>query len=524
MERLAMNQIRDIVYRKQQGQSERQIARDLGISRVTVRKYRQVAEEGGYLASREPVPSGAELRERLGPAARPPQNRSTVEPYGEVVERLLEAGVEKTAILARLREQHGYAGSYSSLQRFVRAVHPSVVTPVIRVETAPGEDAQIDFGTVGQLVDIRTGERRTAYAFVMTLGYSRHQYAEIVFDQKVSTWIACHRNAFEALGGAPKRLVPDNLKAAVLVAALHDPVLGEAYRRLAQHYGCLISPTRPRTPRHKGKVESGVHYLKRNFWAGQEFPDSAVANERLAEWVSETAGTRRHGTTGQAPLAVFREREQAALLPLPVFSFTLCAIKRVKVHPDCHTVIDRSYYSAPYTLIGQTLEAHIGERVVELYRDLELITTHLRATEPGTRRTRLEHYPAEKAAYLERTPDRCRALAEQVGPATLEVVQTLLAERPLDRLRSVQALLRLEEGVGRERLEAACRRALHFGAPGYRRIKDILATGLDQEPLPLDRDRPDAPTGPAPVQTFAFARVARDFFGEVTRCLVPVFR
>lgn len=116
--------------------------------------------------------------------------------------------------------------------------------------------------------------------------------------------------------------MPDNLKAAVLVAALHDPVLGEPYRRLAQHYGCLISPTRPRTPRHKGKVESGIRYLKRNFWAGQEFPDSAVANERLATWVRETAGMRCHGTTGQAPLTVFREREQAALLPLAAYPFT----------------------------------------------------------------------------------------------------------------------------------------------------------------------------------------------------------
>lgn len=519
MERLSMNQIRDIVYRKQQGQSERQIARDLGISRVTVRKYRQVAEAGGYLASREQVPSGAELAEQLGPAPRPPQNVSTVEPYRAVVERLLGDGVEMRAILARL-EEHGYRGSYSSVQRFVRHLRPPTVTPVVRVETGPGEEAQVDFGTLGRLVDARTGELRTAYAFVLTLGFSRHQYAEIVFDQKVGTWIGCHLRAFAAFEGAPKRLVPDNLKAAVLVAALHDPVLGEPYRRLAQHHGCLISPTRPRTPQHKGKVESGVHYLKRNFWAGQEFADSVEANERLAEWVTETAGTRRHGTTGRAPLALFGEREQAALLPLPAYPFTLEEVRRVKVHSDCHAVIDGSFYSAPWTTIGQTLEAHLGERVVELYRGVELITTHLRATEPGTRRTRPEHYPPEKAAYLERTPDRCRALAERVGPATLEAVQTLLADRPLDRLRSVQALLRLEESVGPERLEAACRRALHFGDPRYRRIKDILTAALDHEPLPEEVAAPP----PAPARTFAFARVVGDFFGEVTRCLAPASR
>lgn len=518
MERLHMNQIRDIVYRLQQDQSERQIARDLGISRVTVRKYRQVAEAGGYLAQRERVPSHGDLAEQLGPAPRPPQNVSTVEPYREVVERLLDAGVEMTAILARLREQHGYQGSYSSVQRFVHHLRPPTVRPVVRVETAPGEEAQIDFGTLGPLVDARTGERRTAYAFVLTLGYSRHQYAEIVFDQKVGTWLACHQRAFAAFGGVPRRLVPDNLKAAVLVAALHDPVLGEPYRRLAQHYGCLIRPTRPRTPQHKGKVESGVRYLKRNFWAGQEFPDSVVTNDRLSTWVRETAGTRRHGTTGQAPLGVFHEREQAALLPLPVYPFTLEEVRRVKVHADCHVVIEGSFYSAPWTAIGQTLEAYLGERVVELYRGVELVTTHPRATRPGTRQTRHEHYPPEKAAFLERTPERCRALAERIGPATLEVVQTLLAERPLDRLRAVQAILRLEESVGRERLEAACRRALYYGDPRYRRIRDILKAGLDQEPVP-DDSRSDPPPDATPTRTFAFARSVGDFFGEVTRCL-----
>lgn len=517
MERLHMNQIRDIVYRLQQGQSERQIARDVGISRVTVRKYRQVAEGGGYLAHRERVPSRTELAEQLGPAPRPPQNVSSVEPYREVVERLLEAGVELTAILARLREQHGYRGSYSSVQRFVRQLRPATVRAVVRVETAPGEEAQIDFGTLGPLVDARTGEHRTAYAFVMTLSYSRHQYAEIVFDQKVSTWLACHQRAFAAFGGVPKRLVPDNLKAAVLVAALHDPVLGEPYRRLAQHYGCLIRPTRPRTPQHKGKVESGVRYLKRNFWAGQEFPDSAVANERLGTWVRDTAGARRHGTTGQPPLAVFREREQVALLPLPAYPLTLEEVRRVKVHSDCHVVVEGSFYSAPWTVIGQTLEAYLGERMVELYRGVELVTTHPRATRPGTRQTRPEHYPPEKAAFLERTPERCHALAERIGPATLAVVQILLAERPLDRLRAVQAILRLEESVGRERLEAACRRALHYGDPRYRRIRDILKAGLDQEPLPAEVVGVAPPTA-APPRPFAFARSVGDFFGEVTRC------
>jgi transposase len=224
-----------------------------------------------------------------------------------MVQRLLDQGVEMTTIFHRLQDDHGYCGSYSSVRRYVRKLRPDEPEVVVRVHTAPSEEAQVDFGSVGKLYDPVSGRMRRAYVFIATLGYSRHQYAELVFDQKVPTWIALHRRAFESWGGVPKRIVPDNLKAAVAKVLVHDPVLAEAYRRMAQHYGFLISPTRPRTPRHKGKVESGVRYVKRNFMAGQEFLDIHAANQRLKIWVREQAGTREHGTTHQAPLRLFHE-------------------------------------------------------------------------------------------------------------------------------------------------------------------------------------------------------------------------
>jgi hypothetical protein len=211
--------------------------------------------------------------------------------------------------------------------------------------------------------------------------------------------------------------VPDNLKPAVLQALVLDPVLGEAYRRLALHYGFLISPTRPGTPRHKGKVENGVHYLQRNFMAGQEFVDKDVANARLNVWVREAAGVRDHGTTHQPPLRLFADFEQAALQPLPTTPFALRTIKPVKVHPDCHVVLEGSYYSVPYSYIGQTLDAYVSDALVELYSGVDLIATHLRNTQPGQWQTRLEHYPPEKAAYLIQTPAYCRQAASQVGCA-----------------------------------------------------------------------------------------------------------
>lgn len=505
MERLHMNYLRDLIHRLRANESERRIARDLRISRTTVRRYREVAQQHGFLDPDSAMPDDATLVAALGPAPRPPATPSTVEPYAEVVQRMLDQGVEVTAIWQRLRQDHGYTASYSSVRRFVHRLRPPQPQVFIRVHTLPGEEAQVDFSPLGPLYDPGTGRVRTAYVFVATLSYSRHQYAELVFDQKMSTWIALHRHAFEYWGGVPKRIVPDNLKAAVKEALVYDPVLAEAYRRMAQHYGFVISPSRPHTPQHKGKVENGVHYVQRNFWAGQEFADIHAANRRLAAWVQETAGTRDHGTTHQPPLSLFHEHERAALLPLPPDPFTLCEIKPAKVHPDCHVVIAGSYYSAPYRYVGQTLDAHVGERVVQLFCGPELVATHERAQHPGRWLTRMEHYPPAKAAYLERTPERCRQIAAQIGPATTQVVETLLGERPLDRLRAVQGILRMEETVGPQRLEAACARALHFGAVTYRNIKGILNAALDREPLPQT-------TPPAPPRPFAFARSPHEFF------------
>lgn len=508
MERLHMNHLRDLIHRLRSGESERRIARDLNLSRTTVRKYHELAAQHGYLDPAHPLPDEAALVAACGTGAPAPTVASSVEPHHDLVQRLLAQGVEMTAIYQRLRDDHGYAGSYSAVRRYAHRLVPPTPEAVVRVQTAPGEELQVDFGSVGSLYDPVQGHVRPAYVFVATLSFSRHQYAELVFDQKTATWIALHRRAFESFGGVTRRVVPDNLKPAVKQALIHDPVLGEAYRRLGLHYGCLISPTIPGVPRHKGKVENGVHYVQRNFMAGQDFVDSQVANQRLRTWVQNVAGTRLHGTTHQAPFQVFQTTERAALLPLPDTPFTLCEVKSAKVHPDCHVTLGGSYYSVPYRYIGHTLDAYLSERVIELYQGTDLVATHVRCTAPGQWQTRLDDYPPDKAAYLQRTPERCRQLAAHIGPATLAVVETLLNERPLDRLRAVQAILRLEDSVGRQRLEAACARATYYGDVRYRRIKDILNAALDREPLPT--------TEPAPAtETFAFARSAAEFFAPV---------
>jgi transposase len=501
-----MNHIQDIVRRIQQGDSERRIAKDMQISRGTVHKYFKIAKEKGYLEKTDTQPSESELTEALGPGVQPPRQTSTVEPYREKIQDWVKQGVEMTAIWLRLQENFGYQGGYSSIRRFVHQLEPVEPEAFVRVHTEPGEDMQVDFGSVGQLYDPVSKRLRTAFAFVATLGYSRHQYAELVFDQKVATWIALHKRTFAYFGGVPKRVIPDNLKAAVLKVLVHDPILGEAYRRMALYYGFLVSPSIPYHPWLKGKVESGVHYVKRNFMAGQEFVDINMGNLHLRDWIVNTAGVRKHGTTGEAPLRLFNENEKACLQPLPAEPFRLLEIRPVTVHPDCHVVITGSFYSVPFVYVGQELAAHVSENFVEIYKGLELVATHPHSTRAGQWHTRMDDYPPAKAAYLIRTPDYCRKLGAKIGPSTLNVVEQLLADRPLDRLRSVQAILGLEESVGSKRLEAACARAAYFGDVRYRQIKLILNAALDREPLPEAQ-----PSQPA--LSHAFARSGEEFFG-----------
>jgi hypothetical protein len=379
----------------------------------------------------------------------------------------------------------------------------------VRVEVAPGAEAQVDFGYAGAALDPATGAARRAWVFVMVLSWSRHLYAEAVFDQRLETWLLCHRRAFEAFGGAPARVVPDNLKAAVARASVHDPVAQRAYRECAEHYGFLIDPNPPRTPRLKGKVEQGgVHYVKRNFFAGRPPAPLDELNRALRRWTEHTAGQRVHGTTRRRPLERFRAVEQAALRPLPPASYDAAVWKRVGLHRDGYVVFEQAYYSAPFRLVGQTLWVRGGARTVELYAsDHTLVATHSRARAPGERLTQLDHLPPQKVPGLVVSREACLLQARAVGPATTAAVQALLDHRPEDRLRVAGRLLRLAQAHTPERLERACARARHFGDGDYLTVKRILQDGLEAAALPPPRG--GAPAGG--LRRYAFVRQAGEF-------------
>ncbi len=490
------------------GASDRTLTHLLGHNRRTIAKYRAWAEQQGLLTG--PLPSAGELQQLLAqtlPRTRPPQQTSTLAPYQEEIAALRTQGVEMAAIRGRLEERHGPPISYSAVRRLVQRLEPRQPQAVVRVEVPPGSEAQVDFGYAGLTLDPATGRARKSWVFVLVLSWSRHLYAEVVFDQRVETWLLGHQHAFEAWGGAPGRIVPDNLKAAIVRASFTEPLAQRAYRECAAHYGFLIDPTPPRTPRHKGKVEQGgVHYVARNFLAGRDPEPLDLRNAALRQWTAQTAGRRTHGTTKQAPLQRFETVEQAALRPLPPMPYDPAVWKQAIVARDCHLTFEGAYYSVPYRLVGTAVLLRGGARTVEVYdAEHHLVATHSRVA-AGERQTHLWHLPAEKIPNLVLTREDCLAQARAIGPATTTLVQALLDHRPEDRLRSAGRLIRLAQRTTPQRLEQACARALVFGVSDYPTIKRILEAGLDAEAAVAP-----PPGGNSGVASYVFARPAAEF-------------
>lgn len=503
-----MSDIREIVLQLRKEQSNRQIAEQLKVSRNTVKRYRRWAERQGLLKGE--LPELGELQILLSETQsgnEPPEHVSKVAEYHETVEKMRREGTEVAAICERLRER-GFEGSYSAVWRYVRRLEPKTPDVTVRVECKPGEEAQVDFGYAGEMVDEETGKLRRAWAFVMTVSWSRHQYVEFVWDQKVATWLLLHRHALEYLGGVPKRLVIDNLKAGIIRACWTDPEIQQSYRECAEHYGFLIAPCRPYTPQHKGKVEQGgVHYVKRNFLGGRQATSLREANRAVLVWCETTAGLRTHGTTKEQPLQRFEEVEQAELKPLPAEAYDMATWKVSKLHRDCYVVFENAFYSAPFRLVGQQLRVRGGSRTVRLYtQEYRLVATHERATQAGERLTNYAHLPPEKLPGLLLDREGCQVTANDIGPATAECVQRLLSDAAVERLPAVRTLLTLRDHFDDLRLEAACCRALRFDDVSYKTIQSILQKGLDEEEV--------APT-PQPVAATTFARSAGELVGHL---------
>ncbi|MBS2039864.1 IS21 family transposase [bacterium] len=504
----------EVIIRLRRNEGRRLIQAALRMGPRKLDEIRQLATRLGWLDPNTPLPSDETIMEAVK-ASRVTQasQASIVEPYRELVLGWIKEKIEAQTIWSHLTRAHGFTGSYSSVRRFVRKLSATLPDPVVRLHFPAGQVAQVDFGSGPILPDPVTGRPRKTHVFVMTLAYSRHQYAEIVWDQSAITWLRCHRNAFEFWGGVPAKVMPDNLKAAVVRACYYDALIQRSYGEFAREYGFQISPCVARTPEHKGLVESGVRYVKRSFLnSPRTFTSIGHANQQLLEWVLGEAGNRSHGTTHQVPLKVFAEEEKPILKPLPAERVELAVWSTAKVHPDCHVVFQKSYYSVPYRLVGEQLDLRAGDCSLMLFQNLNLVACHPRATRPGQWRTTTDHLPEEKMAYLKQTPDWCKKQAGQIGESCGQFMAELLGDKVLDRLRSAQGLLRLARKYGPRRLDKACHRALAYDNIRYYAVKKILELGLDQ--LPLEEcesgqlELPFAATSPR------FARPMSDLFSH----------
>lgn len=348
----------------------------------------------------------------------------------------------------------------------------------------PGDSAQVDFGKGPDITDSMTGETTKTWIFVMVLSWSRHQYAEIVLNQKVETWLGCHRRAFEFFNGVPQRLIIDNAKCAITKACYYDPEAQRSYAEFAQGYGFIISACPPREPKKKGRVESGVKYVKKNFVPLREFKNVADANKQCREWILTVAGNRNHGSTHERPLNRFEETEKHVLKLLPNEVVELARWKKIKVHSDCHVQFEKCYYSVSYKLVSQMLWLRAGESSVRVYQDYECIAIHPRLYKPGQRHTLDEHLPPDGLAFKMRDPQWCLSQSKTVGSACHQVILHLFSDKVLEQLRAAQGILALQKKYGRARLEAACQRAIAFNTLNYRSIKSILKQGVEYSSLP----------------------------------------
>jgi transposase len=489
---MQMADVKEILVQWDSGQSVSAIARTLGYSRPTVRKY---IEAGGRVGltrgQRRRGEAGwerlaQETLQRVSHQREPGTVAKEVAAYHDyLAERV--GSVRLSVLHQRLRDEHGLAASWGSFYRYVRAHWPDRLEAEPRLtvrldDPPPGEEAQVDFFYVGRWLDPELTRTRKLYAFLMTLSHSRHQFLYPVLAEDGTAWLGGHVAAFTFFGGVPRRLVPDNLTAGVSKADRYDPRLNRAYGELARYYGCIIDPSRVAQPTDKPRVERGVGYARESFFRGRVDDFASVPAMRLAaeRWARDVAGQRIHGSTGEPPLLAFTTREQPALLPLPPRAWEPVNWTTAVVHADCHLQVAGARYSVPYQHVGRRLEVRLGAHLVEVYDGSTVIATHARR-EHG-RSTVMGHYPEAGQAFLRATPQACLRQAQAIGTATETVVRRLLEVHALHTLRQVQGILRLTERFEATRLEQACARALAAGDGRYHTVRGILERGLEALP------------------------------------------
>jgi len=472
------------------GLTNRQIACSCGVTHTTVANYlERVASAGlGW-----PLPEGLD-EERLQELLFPDTGGcapSRVLPDMEHIHKELR---RKHVTLQLLWEEYRaeYPGGYGYTQfcEYYRRWKGRLEVTLRQVHPA-GEKTFLDWaGRTLEWIDSQTGEVCAAFLFVAVLGASNYTYAEAFPDRQLAHWVDAHIHAFEFYGGVTRLLVPDNARTAVVKPCYYEPEIHSTYAELARFYGTAVLPTRTNAPRDKSKVESAVLHAERRILArlrDHRFFSVAEINAAIRRCLAEL-NQRPFQKMRGSRLGLFKELDQPALRPLPARRYELGEWRRAKVNIDYHVQVDWHLYSVPYTLTQQEVEVRLGTRTVEIFHKGRRVAVHRRSGARGRFTTDPAHRPKSHQKHLGWTPSRLIEWACTIGPLCGQAAAHLLESRPHPEqgYRACLGIMRLARGYGPERLEAACRRALALEVCTYKSIKSILATKMDQQPLPED--------------------------------------
>lgn len=479
-----MIEVKEVLRRREAGQSKRRIARETGLDRKTVRRYLESLERGTGTEDERVQHAILEVQGRTTPV--PSEPRVLLESHRERIHTWLFPKDGTRAL--RLTKVHTLLGrmgvevTYATLWRWA---HDELAwrerKPTVRVDDPPpGEEAQADFGKMGSLEDPSTGKRRVLWCLVVTLTVSRMQFVWPTFEQTSAAVCEGLDQAWAFFGGITERLVVDNAKAMIDKANPTSPRINDVFLDYSQARSIFADPARVRHPKDKPRVENQVPFVRESWFDGERFVDLEDARKSARQWCVDVA-EREHGTTRRIVREHFESEEKGALKPPPKERFDVPRWAKAKVHPDHHVQVSKALYSVPTKYIGRELRVREDSVLVRLYLGGELIKTHPRKA-PGQRATDPTDYPAHVRGYASRSLDSLLARAETKGPAVHDYLRRLLdGPLPWTRMRQGYQLLRLCERYGSERVDAACRHSLAFDVVDVPRVAKMLQRNFERE-------------------------------------------
>ena len=485
---LSMRHINEILRLKHQSQlSIREIARSCGLPASTVGDYLKRAEAAQLSW---PVPAELtqeQLRQKLLSSAALTPAAKEMPDWQVLRHELGRKGVTLQLLWREYLQEHPTGYGYSRFCELYKR-WANTLEPVLRQVHAPGEKLFVDWA--GQTVPIRNsvdGSMTQAHLFVAVLGASNKVFAEAFPNEQLHAWITAHCHAYAFYGGVARVTVPDNPRTGVTHACRYEPRLHRSYQEMAEHYGTVILPARPKKPRDKAKVETGVQIAERQILAvlrDQSFFSIGLLNEAIVQQLARVNAQPFQKLAGCRD-QLFLETEKGLLLPLPASPFALSIWSKASVNIDYHVAVENHFYSVSYTLVHQSVEVRLTATSVELFQAGKRVAAHPRSFAPGRFTTLEEHRPKSHQKHLQWTPGRLILWAQTVGPNCARVVEQILQDKPHPEqgYRSCLGIMRLGKALGAQRVEAACVRALHFGTCSYTSLNSILQRKLDAQPL-----------------------------------------